>query len=756
MPGRPELAARLVAAVIAVAGLGVAWSELFVPVETGRIIALCALALVPAVAGAIPNRRRFTVPIAGLLAIVIGAALAAAVSPIALVVEPSIWRTVADVIPGGLEAASSNDLPIAAAQEPQLAGLLLLALLVLAAAAAWQAGARGTPVGTVIALGVGLAYRWTVLPPEQPLVAGAVALVVVVAIVALLAGTRPRAIGPRVAGASTLGAIALAVGVLGGGPASSDRAWLDWNSWNLASGDRSETAALDLEQRYGQLDWPESPRVVLRVTSPRRLHLRAASLEAFDGIAFGLGHTGAAESLPVQNNRIIAAATPADEDTHTQEVELASTRSNLLLAPGRPLGFFGDVGDFAERLGESIRVEPGLDPSARYAVTSTIPDERPATLLESPPPSLGEVGEHLTQVRAGPGGHVVDVPLWGSGMSLPSADEFGPYAGVAALAREITADADSQYAAVNLIEAHVRSEYAYDEQPPFPRGGALPISDFVANSQRGFCQHFAGTMGVMLRSMGIPTRVAVGYTGGRYEPARGEWAVIDRDAHSWVEVYFSGHGWVPFDPTPGRAVASPASVSSPAYAPIDSAVEDGVVEQAVEPTSPEEEVATGPAAEPIEDESLAGGPASGGDDDFWAGAGAVSMIALALAGALGVAALTPWAARRLRRSRERRTGAPRERVLAAASDIERELGRHGITVSPSATPDERADLVCRATGVDATALYQQVARARYAPRGRHPLEPDDAWQTSDAVRRRLRRRRRSQTARGLRAGTLRQ
>ena len=71
----------------------------------------------------------------------------------------------------------------------------------------------------------------------------------------------------------------------------------------------------------------------------------------------------------------------------------------------------------------------------------------------------------------------------------------------------------------------------------------------------------------MLRSLGIPARVAVGYTGGRYDAGRKAYLVLDRDAHSWVEVWFPGEGWLPFDPTPGRSVPNPASVSSPDYAP---------------------------------------------------------------------------------------------------------------------------------------------------------------------------------------------
>ena len=71
----------------------------------------------------------------------------------------------------------------------------------------------------------------------------------------------------------------------------------------------------------------------------------------------------------------------------------------------------------------------------------------------------------------------------------------------------------------------------------------------------------------MLRTVGIPARVAVGYTGGTFDSDSDRYRVLDRDAHSWVEVWFDGYGWLPFDPTPGRSAPNPASVSSPDYNP---------------------------------------------------------------------------------------------------------------------------------------------------------------------------------------------
>ena len=76
-------------------------------------------------------------------------------------------------------------------------------------------------------------------------------------------------------------------------------------------------------------------------------------------------------------------------------------------------------------------------------------------------------------------------------------------------------------------------------------------SSFVTRTKAGYCQHFAGAMAVMLRMLGVPARVAVGLH-ERHAATDGAWVVTDHDAHAWVEVWFAGSGWIPFDPTPGR------------------------------------------------------------------------------------------------------------------------------------------------------------------------------------------------------------
>ena len=85
----------------------------------------------------------------------------------------------------------------------------------------------------------------------------------------------------------------------------------------------------------------------------------------------------------------------------------------------------------------------------------------------------------------------------------------------------------------------------------------------MTKTKRGYCQHFAGAMALMLRYLGIPARVAAGFSSGVYDEERKQWTVYDRDAHTWVEVWFNGYGWLPFDPTPGRGtLAGPYTTSS--------------------------------------------------------------------------------------------------------------------------------------------------------------------------------------------------
>lgn len=117
-------------------------------------------------------------------------------------------------------------------------------------------------------------------------------------------------------------------------------------------------------------------------------------------------------------------------------------------------------------------------------------------------------------------------------------------------ARRVTAGATSPYAqavALSNYFTDVKNGFIYSTQTATGDSGDALV-DFLTN-KTGFCQQFAAAMGVMLRTLGLPSRVVLGYTHQR--PGDGNtFLVTTRDAHAWVEVYFAGYGWLPFDPTP--------------------------------------------------------------------------------------------------------------------------------------------------------------------------------------------------------------
>jgi len=122
------------------------------------------------------------------------------------------------------------------------------------------------------------------------------------------------------------------------------------------------------------------------------------------------------------------------------------------------------------------------------------------------------------------------------------------------LTRRVTADAETRYDAAVAIEEYLPRVKNYSLTVDRPGGDVA--DSFLFEMRAGYCTYFATTMVTMLRSEGIPARLATGYTAGE-EVSDGEWLVRAQDAHAWVQVYFPGQGWVDFDPTPaaGREAA---------------------------------------------------------------------------------------------------------------------------------------------------------------------------------------------------------
>ncbi|TFB68106.1 transglutaminase domain-containing protein [Cryobacterium glaciale] len=127
-------------------------------------------------------------------------------------------------------------------------------------------------------------------------------------------------------------------------------------------------------------------------------------------------------------------------------------------------------------------------------------------------------------------------------------------------ALEVTAQAASTYDAAIAIQTYLRgSAFSYDTDAPVEAGydgGGIDVIGVFLQEKRGYCVHFAATMATMARSLGIPSRVSLGYLPGvksqDLEQGLGQYLVDSHDLHAWPELYFVGIGWVKFEPTPGR------------------------------------------------------------------------------------------------------------------------------------------------------------------------------------------------------------
>lgn len=128
------------------------------------------------------------------------------------------------------------------------------------------------------------------------------------------------------------------------------------------------------------------------------------------------------------------------------------------------------------------------------------------------------------------------------------------------LAGQITEGAGTDYDKAVAIERYLREHYGYTLQLPsqVPKD---PIAQFLFERKRGHCEYFASSMAVMLRTLGIPSRVVNGFRNGEYNDLTGSYIVRARNAHTWVEAYIPSVGWMGFDPTPAEPLPTVTTLS---------------------------------------------------------------------------------------------------------------------------------------------------------------------------------------------------
>jgi hypothetical protein len=278
------------------------------------------------------------------------------------------------------------------------------------------------------------------------------------------------------------------------------------------------------------------------------------------------------------------------------------------------------------------------------------------------------------------------------------------------VARDVVGDAQTPYAATVALVAWFRRDggFRYDQTPPPPGPNEPALAAFVTRTKEGYCQHYAGAMALMLRYLGVPARVAAGFTSGSYDVDKHEWKVTDHDAHDWVEVYFPGWGWMPFDPTPGRGLLTAAyDPSSPAFDTRDTSSLQG--SSVLDSLRREAERSQGrPGLDSVSGAANRGGGAATTivQDK---GPSIVALAFLVLAAALGIVVGLKALLRALRFAGRD----PRTLAAACRKDLVGFLADQGYELPPSATLAEVGEALDRFYAVDAEPFVRAATLARF-------------------------------------------
>jgi hypothetical protein len=542
----------------AFAGLVIAggWLRLERPREdAARVALLVALGIVPALAP-----RQWARVVAAVIALIAALSVAFFVSLAALAPGGAhFFGPAASRFADGFAAFYSFRLPVDPRLHPHMHMLLLFASFSFTLLVALVVAAR-RPVLAVACFLVGAGWPATLLAGGHEFARG---VVILVGALALLAGLSERAgrFAAPAAGAVALGAVALSAS-----PAVAKPAFLDWQKWNpYAHPTNPVSVSFVWNGEYSGIRFPRRVTTLLSIRAPQTIgtYWRATILDTYVHDRW-VEHFW--RDTPLERNVLVPPAGRNPANTVQQEVTVDALADDHLVAASVPVGF--NISEPAADVGQNVEIAlGGLRRGERYIAWSYAPQPTAEALVRSPasyPRALTRRGREL-EVTPGVDAEPFGTPGRVRKLERRLTGPLTPYRRFFSRALSVVGETQSPYAAMVALERWFRTTggFTYSLQPP-PTPGLPPLVGFVLQTQTGYCQHFAGAMALMARMLGIPTRVAAGFVTGHY--VNGEWQVTDRDAHTWVEAWFRGYGWLPFDPTPGRGrLAAPYSSASPRF-----------------------------------------------------------------------------------------------------------------------------------------------------------------------------------------------
>ncbi len=462
---------------------------------------------------------------------------------------------------------------------------------------------------------------------------------------------------------------------------------------------------------------------------------RMVALPNFDGRGFSPDPNPG--TIPVVSNSELATSTPLAQPAEETTRVTFTTTSELAL-PWLPLPYPPRSTDASvdgmrwDPQGGSIFLEDGIGSGVTYSAVADVVQPTPEQLRGDE--QFTTTSDSLLRYTATPA--------------------LSPV--IAARAEEWSRGADSTYDRIIAIQdVFTKSgDFTYNEDvPATSRDDALVV--FLDQTKEGFCQQFSIAMAVMLRTLGIPTRLAMGFTPGQAKGSGEGFTVTTENAHVWVEVLFPSFGWVPFEPTPNRQnveaypYLDPGALQScPDGSPCvggEGGIEAGigVPDTAANSAAIREGIPERGIPRPVRG---AGGGIVSGEANAAPDRGVFTpgnaLLAAVSVGAIGLALVPPARALRRRRRLRRAQHVPRRSILVTYdvfADRAAELG-HGRL--PGQTLEEYRRAVSNSSAeADGSLgqLTQLATDAAYAPREPGRSDAEEATRTSHEVIRAMRR-----------------
>ncbi len=284
----------------------------------------------------------------------------------------------------------------------------------------------------------------------------------------------------------------------------------------------------------------QNPEIVMRVTVdrplgrlPTGLKWRGVALNYFDGRSWVNTLQPATEHVPDRRGTILVNSQRRQgEDLLRQKFDVEPFTNVIFGAPSviQLAGLSRRVTRVMVDGNQAITVRPRPLEPTRYYIYSDLRDRADRVGAIDPNGSIPQ-------------------PVREAFLGLPDLDPR-----IADLTHRIVSPDSTALAKAQRLEAFFRGpRFRYSLRDP-SGSSPDPVSDFLFRSREGHCEYFATSMAVMLRVLGIPSRIVNGFRRGEYNRWGGYLIVRESDAHSWVEAYFPGGGWLEFDPTPAGPV----------------------------------------------------------------------------------------------------------------------------------------------------------------------------------------------------------